>query len=276
MSKGISLHIGLNSVDPKHYAGWSGPLNACEADAEDMSAIAEDSGFEGTQLLTANATRNAVISTIEDAAKTLQAGDIFLISYSGHGGQVPDMNGDEIDGQDETWCLYDGELVDDELNILWNKFAENVRILVFSDSCHSGTMARAPMKSSTYERLDGNQPKVYRYMPPSVALRTYRANRKMYDNIQKKTAAEIKESLNPKARVLLISGCQDFQLSLDGTFNGKFTGTLLKVWNEGVFRGDYKQFHRSICGFMPPTQTPNLDVFGSSDIDFVMQRPFAI
>ena len=33
--KGVSLHVGLNKVDPQHYAGWSGPLNACEADAED-------------------------------------------------------------------------------------------------------------------------------------------------------------------------------------------------------------------------------------------------
>ena len=30
---GLSLHVGLNAVDPAHYAGWSGPLNACEADA---------------------------------------------------------------------------------------------------------------------------------------------------------------------------------------------------------------------------------------------------
>ena len=40
MARGIALTIGLNSVDPKHYAGWSGELNACEADAEDMASIA--------------------------------------------------------------------------------------------------------------------------------------------------------------------------------------------------------------------------------------------
>jgi hypothetical protein len=27
------------------------------------------------------------------------------------------MNNDEPDGQDETWCLYEGEFVDDELEI---------------------------------------------------------------------------------------------------------------------------------------------------------------
>ena len=31
-ARGVSLHIGLNSVDPKHYGGWSGDLVACEFD----------------------------------------------------------------------------------------------------------------------------------------------------------------------------------------------------------------------------------------------------
>ncbi len=38
MSKGISLHLGMNAVDPAHYGGWSGELLACEADANDMAS----------------------------------------------------------------------------------------------------------------------------------------------------------------------------------------------------------------------------------------------
>ncbi len=38
-NKALSLHIGLNLVDPKHYGGWSGPLAACECYANDMAAI---------------------------------------------------------------------------------------------------------------------------------------------------------------------------------------------------------------------------------------------
>jgi hypothetical protein len=30
MAKGLALTIGLSSVDPKHYAGWSSKLNTCE------------------------------------------------------------------------------------------------------------------------------------------------------------------------------------------------------------------------------------------------------
>ena len=33
MPQGISVHIGLNSVDPGQYEGWNGQLTACEADA---------------------------------------------------------------------------------------------------------------------------------------------------------------------------------------------------------------------------------------------------
>jgi hypothetical protein len=38
MAQGISVHVGLNKVDPKQYEGWDGQLNACEADAKDMIA----------------------------------------------------------------------------------------------------------------------------------------------------------------------------------------------------------------------------------------------
>ena len=116
MAKGMSLSIGLNAVDPKHYGDWSGELNACEADAAEMSALAKSQGFRPTVLLTRRATRARVQAELGKAARQLAAGDIFMLSYSGHGGQLPDLNRDEPDAQDETWCLFDGELVDDELH----------------------------------------------------------------------------------------------------------------------------------------------------------------
>jgi hypothetical protein len=67
MAKGISLHIGVNEVDPNHYSGWSGPLNACEADAEDLESLATNQGFVTQILLTSQAKREAVINGIESA-----------------------------------------------------------------------------------------------------------------------------------------------------------------------------------------------------------------
>src|SRR6185436_109748 len=103
MSKGISLHLGLNAVDPAHYGGWAGELMACEADANDMASLAKATEFEtSTVLLTKKVTRAALESGMKDAAKKLKAGDLLFLTYSGHGGQLPDLNGDEPDALDET------------------------------------------------------------------------------------------------------------------------------------------------------------------------------
>ncbi len=96
MAKGQALTIGLNSVDPKHYAGWSGELKACEADAKDMAEIARSKKFKVKILLTKSATRAKVKDEIMLAAKGLRVGDIFMLSYSGHGGQLPDFNHDDV------------------------------------------------------------------------------------------------------------------------------------------------------------------------------------
>lgn len=78
------------------------------------------------------------------------------------------------------------------------------------------------------------------------------------------------------ASVLLISGCQDNQLSSDGTFNGLFTANLLRVWNNGQFRGDYRRFHKSIVRNMPPDQTPKYFRVGVINSNFEKQLPFSI
>jgi len=123
MARGLALTIGLNAVDPEHYGGWSGTLNACQADAEDLSAVAKSCKFKVKTLLTGDATRDNVTTEIINATRELKAGDIFLLTYSGHGGQLPDLTGDEPDDMDETWSLFDGELLDDELYLLLAKFA---------------------------------------------------------------------------------------------------------------------------------------------------------
>jgi hypothetical protein len=277
MPKGLALALGLNAVDPKHYAGWNGELNACEADAGDMADIAKTKKFAVKTLLTKAATRKAVSTEITKAAKSLKAGDLFMLTYSGHGGQLPDLNGDEPDGQDETWCLYDGELVDDELYRLLGKFREGVRILVFSDSCHSGSVVKAVYyQGITAARSTGAMTQVrYRAMPQDVALRTYRLNREFYDPILRK-ADLAKAQQTIKASVLLISGCQDNQLSSDGDFNGLFTGMLLRVWNQGKFAGTYRTFHKTIVQRMPPEQTPNYFRAGTVNTAFAAQKPFTI
>jgi len=277
MAKGLALSIGLNAVDPKHYSGWSGPLNACEADAQDMTQIAKSREFTVTTLLTKDATLETVQKKISEAASTLKAGDTFMLTYSGHGGQLPDLNREEVDHQDETWCLYNGELVDDQLYALLGAFKEHVRVIVLSDSCHSGTIVKQAYYHGTADARKsamGELPR-YRCMPPEAALATYRQNKAFYDHILKNR--KIGQRIEAvKASVLLISGCQDNQLSQDGAFNGLFTAQLLRVWNDGDFQGGYQRFHNQIVRRMPPDQTPNYFRIGIRDAAFEKASPFTL
>jgi len=278
MSTGISIHIGLNRVDPKHYKDgrgkpWSGELKACENDAHSMQSLADKRHFRSQLILTEQATSQNVIGSIEEAAQELQKGDILFITYSGHGGQVPDMNSEfgENDELDETWCLYDRQVVDDELYTLWSKFQPGVRVFVLSDSCHSGTVAKDPLMTMLDSQPD--EPAI-KALPIDVVEETYKANQAAYDDIQAKYNDS--ETVDVAASVILISGCQDSQFSMDGKENGLFTGTMLRVWRDGKFKGNIKTFHRRIVDQMPYYQTPNLFKVGSGTSKFERQRPFLI
>ncbi len=300
MAKGLSLHIGLNCVDPNHYKKrngkpWHGTLHGAESDAHAMHEIASIQGFRATKLLREDAKIESVVQNIEHAAKELSAGDTFFISYAGHGGQVVDTSGDEGDGYDETWCLYDGQILDDELLLLWSRFDKGVRVLIVSDSCHSGTISRGAAAQHTTlcesardeAMISGasaleakGEEIIYRFMPPIVSIFTSQRNREFYDEVKRKLPKNIP---NIDASVKLLAGCRDHQFSQDGKDNGFFTSTLLKVWDDGKFNGTYEEFHREIHDDMThwfkvfqrgAKQEPNYDTFGMDDPQF--SRPFTI
>jgi hypothetical protein len=279
MSRGMSLHIGLNRVDPAHYDGWDGALNACEFDANDMEALAQGRDFETRKLLTDQGTADAILAALDEAAGRLQPGDIFFVSYSGHGGQVPDKNAEEEpDRSDETWLAFDRQIVDDELYDRWAKFQPGVRIVVLSDSCHSGSVTKAieddvPDPVRTRDSAAAESPR-YRAMPRDVMINTYRANRDMYDDIQRSVPTAPKADVG--ATVLLISGCRDDQLSLDGFSNGLFTENLLGVWSNGAWQGAHPAFHGAILARMPPNQQPQYTRVGAANDAFEQQGPFTV
>ncbi|MCT2590936.1 caspase family protein [Streptomyces sp. N2-109] len=282
MARGVSIHIGLNTVDPDKYGGWDGKLIACENDARDMQQLAHQAGFEEqTTLLSAEATVENVNAALRSAAKVVTAGDILLFTYSGHGGQVPDINGpeDEPDRLDETMCLFDREYIDDELHRELEAFAEGVRILALLDCCHSGTGLKVRQlltPEAMGEQFQTTDPArietTSRLMPLAQQADLYQRDKKLYDAIQRDLG--VKDTRDLGATALLISACQDNQLAADGLRNGLFTATLLQVWNGGKFKGGYKAFHREILKQMPATQSPNFFVTGRTDNRFLRQRPF--
>lgn len=321
MAKGISLHIGMNEVDPNGYplrptrpgrkfvvlsdeyhpvsfdcdfkVGWVGPLSSCELDAENMYKLAKRQKFDAKILRTKKATTDNVIKVMRKAAKKLVAGDTFFMSYSGHGAQVEDLSGDEADGEDETWCLYDRMFLDDEQRELYAEFAEGVKIVVLSDSCHSGSATRSGKSNSSEElgRYEHGEP---RKMEERTALNVYRGRKKEYDQIQRAL-----KSPPPKLKAsrILFSACQDHETAMGYSDGGAFTVALLKIWNNGKFKGNYGDLAREIRDELQTNygkavdrkggdaskialQVPNfVRIEGSSPKaldEFVNQRPFSL
>jgi hypothetical protein len=235
-----SLHLGLNYVAPAAYGGWDGELAGCHLDAEAMADLALRNGWFVTDvLLDRQATGAALAERMEGFAALLNAGDRLLLTYSGHGGQVRDKDGDEDDGKDETWCLWDGELIDDRIGAMLAKFRPGVRITVVSDSCHSGTVTRA------------------RRARPIAALPDPEIN-------------------ILRASGLLFSGCSDEQLSGDLPIGGKFTTTMLAVLRGLPPGAGWRTLHHQVLQLMPKRQQPQLSFSGPLDPAFVDERPFSI
>jgi hypothetical protein len=293
MANGYSLHIGLNAVDPHAYDGWEGKLKAAENDARDMKRIAESQGHAAKLLLAKDASSTNILYELTTIAHQAQPDDLIIVSYSGHGGQVRDVSGDEEDDFDETWCAYDRMIIDDELYHCWGKFRPGVRIFVLSDSCHSGSVSKnlrdegvdvdeltrinaslIQLHANMFEKRNGSADYRPKAAPFDITINAYSQNKAMYDAIQYAVSHE--ELKKIQASVILISACQDNQTSWDGASNGVFTSILKKVWNSGAFDGDYIKFHKTITQLSPSTQTPNYLLVGEVAPEFERSKPFSI
>jgi secreted trypsin-like serine protease len=107
-------------------------------------------------LTDAQATRANILKAFEDWLIRESAPGARVFFYvSSHGAQVPDLNGDEEDGLDETVAPYDtrlekqngksvlrNQVIDDEIDALLKRIPDR-NVTVVMDACHSGTATRA-------------------------------------------------------------------------------------------------------------------------------------
>jgi uncharacterized caspase-like protein len=141
--KRLGIFCGLTRLDPAAYDGWEGECPGADVDVAEMAMLAHRRGFDGVIALTnAMVTRSTVRGAFLDVAGRLSSGDLLLLYYSGHGGQVADADGDEPDDLDETLCWWDGELADDEIAENLLLIPAGVRVLYITDSCHAGSNFR--------------------------------------------------------------------------------------------------------------------------------------
>ena len=181
-----ALLVGINYVDTYNA------LYGCIQDAENIASRLV--GFKTINMLTdytkVKPTKANIVSEFTKLVSGAVAGDCLLFTFSGHGSQVNDKNGDEVDGKDEgLYTLDDKLIVDDELNlIIKQRLKTGVTLFILTDCCHSGTIMDLK----------------YNYI----------------DYLENPKNAETGGS------VVMISGCRDEQTSADAFINGKSQGAM--------------------------------------------------
>ena len=251
-----ALCIGIND-----YPGTGSDLSGCVNDCNDWAAALAARGFNVTKLLDGQAAKAAMVAAINDVVGNAAKGDTVIITYSGHGTWVPDQSGDEPDGRDEALCPWDigttgAVLLDDEVHSLFSQRNAGVRIVLISDSCHSGSVTRGDESD-----LDPNLPRA-RFLPPAVWMK---------DVVPASTArpAKLISGLTRSGGDLLLAGCTDTQFSWDTSFNrrpnGAFTFYALKALASLPADASYDDWFKKITPtYLPSTQLPqNPQIFGS-------------
>jgi hypothetical protein len=104
-------------------------------------------------LFNRNVSKRNVVDKMGQIAHFLAEGEnrIAFVYYFGHGNQIRDLNGDEEDGMDEYWALYGGgRMLDDDISYLFNTISPKNKLILWSDSCSSGTMIDIKLNSKNW------------------------------------------------------------------------------------------------------------------------------
>lgn len=251
-----ALCIGINN-----YPGTQNDLAGCVNDANDWKASLEIRGFGVRQLINRQATKRAIEDAILKLVRQAQSGDIAVITYSGHGSWVPDMDGDEDDGRDEVLCPYDiaenRPIKDDELYDLFAQRNAGSRIVLISDSCHSGTLIDPRPRERSMVSRGGPR---YRFLPPGFFLSE--AELKVAQTTMRRRRLD---AASRSFGGVLLSGCQDREVSWDTEFegraNGAFTYFALRALERIPAGASYRDWYNEVRETLPNEvfpQTPNL------------------
>ncbi len=148
MPNGCSLHIGVSRVSPT-LPEVAIPLPAAENDANSMQMIAQKQDYQSEILIAEDATADNILNSIRKNTDSLKSGDIFLVSFSGHG-----RAHDGLEPQKENaWVTYDRIVDRRELHSVLSLFQKGVRIVGISDCCFSENIL--PARISFFRKVFG-------------------------------------------------------------------------------------------------------------------------
>ena len=229
-----ALCVGINN-----YPGSANDLQGCLNDVSDWSNLLSQAGFENTIIKDSAATKSKIKSTLASMISASQAGDVLVFQYSGHGTSVIDTSGDEADSYDEALYVYDGALIDDELREIFTSIPAGVQVIVFLDSCFSGTATRVPIRSGVKRK----------YVQTDVINRSMKKRRSFL------VSEDMKE--------ILVAGCGDDEYCYDANFNGRPNGAFSYYAIETIKSNlTYSEFIDALNKKLPSSnypQTPQLE-----------------
>lgn len=255
-----ALLVGINN-----YRNPSASLKGCVNDVSDVRGVLLDSGFSPEDirvLCDARATKANIVSRLKWLVSEVREGDVAVFHYSGHGSQVADRNGDEVnDHLDEVLVPYDFEehwddpLSDDVISGILKKVNPKAKIVCIVDACHSGTITRGFI--DMFFRWGYRKDK---FLPPPFDI-TCRAmgrelpTRKVASGLVWKSGGC---SGDPNVHladnnVTLLSGCRDDQTSADAYLGGRYRGALTAALCKSISKGDkvsWETCHQRILGFL--------------------------
>jgi len=201
-----ALCIGIN------YHGTPQELHGCINDAKNVRKfLVHHWGYkaEDIVLLTDDSsnprsipTRVNIIDAMRWLVKDSHPHDSLFFHYSGHGSQVKDLDGDEIDGRDEVIMPFDyrraGHISDDLMHdLMVRPLPIGCRLTAVFDSCHSGSILDLPYLYHTDGREKRSQ-----------------------------VTAKFREDKSTPADVISWSGCKDSQTSADTFEDGTAVGAM--------------------------------------------------
>lgn len=241
-----ALLIGIN------YFGQKGQLRGCINDVKNMSTyLNQNFGYarEDMVILTddqqnamSQPTKANILRAMHWLVKDAESNDSLFFHYSGHGGQTPDLDGDEEDGYDEVIYPVDfrqaGHIVDDEMHrIMVKPLKPGVRLTAIFDSCHSGSALDLPYIYSTQgilkepnlakEAGQGLLSVVSAYTRGDMASMVSSAVGFLKKASRGEKAYErTRETKTSPADVIMWSGSKDDQTSQDAQVAGQATGAM--------------------------------------------------
>lgn len=223
-----ALCIGINEYQSR-------PLAGCVKDARSWGAVLEQLGFAVSYLLDRQATREAMVAAFVHLVSAGSPDVPLVLQYAGHGTQVPDDSGDEVDQFDEAFVPVDYHLgrllLDDDVAAILSRLPQQASMTLFMDCCHSGTNSRfAPLvgaRNTSDERV--------RFLPPSAEL--VEAHRE-FRRTTRALAGGAGAAEDALPGVVHFAACQDNEFAWETAGQGDFTGVASRLLKEAVARGD--------------------------------------